>query len=67
MSGLLEYCKLHEFFIYNPKFAGKKEGQEYTKMLFFHPKFVNEDRQCMSMGLSEALTNFTKYVRAALF
>ncbi len=53
---------LYEFFIYNPKFRGKREEDEYMKILYFYPNTISVNRQCNSVGLAEALTNFTRFV-----
>lgn len=52
---------LSRFFIFNPKF-GPREDNDHEKILFFHPNHFTLDAQMKDVGLSEALTNITKYV-----
>ena len=51
---------ISRFFIFNPKY-GPREDNDHEKILFYHPSGVNLDAQMKDVGLSEALTNITKY------
>lgn len=51
---------LQYLFIYNKKFAGKHEDEQHTKILYFHPSSTDINLQQKTVGLAEALAQFTK-------
>lgn len=57
MSGGGGISLLH-FYIFNTEY-GPKEGEEYKKILFYHPSDLDLDTQVKRIGLSEAVTRFT--------
>lgn len=50
---------IHQLFIFNSKYAGKREDEEYLKVLYFYPNSTRMEDQERSVGLSEALIQFT--------
>jgi First Longin domain of INTU, CCZ1 and HPS4 len=53
---------LFSLFVFNGKFAGKREEDDYLKILYFWPPTASLDQQGKQVGLAEALTMFSKYV-----
>ncbi|XP_034987327.1 vacuolar fusion protein CCZ1 homolog [Zootoca vivipara] len=50
---------LLSFFIYNPR-LGPKEGEEEKKILFYYPNEVEKNEKIRSVGLCEAIVQFTR-------
>ena len=53
---------LSSFFIYNPLY-GPTDETEHEKLLFYYPPDTPLDQKLKSVGLSEAMVNFTRYFR----
>jgi hypothetical protein len=51
---------LHCLFVYNKKFAGKHEDEQHTKILYYYPTSIDINLQQKTVGLAEALAQFTK-------
>jgi hypothetical protein len=51
---------LHAFFIFNPKFAGKKEEEDYLQILYFYPNDMDNGQKMKYVGLSSGLIQFTR-------
>ncbi|KAL0482649.1 vacuolar fusion protein CCZ1 [Acrasis kona] len=49
----------HRFFIFNSKFQGKREEDDYLKMLTFFPRELELNEKMRSIGLAEAIAMFT--------
>uniref|UniRef100_A0A8D0E5C1 Vacuolar fusion protein CCZ1 homolog n=1 Tax=Salvator merianae TaxID=96440 RepID=A0A8D0E5C1_SALMN len=50
---------LLSFFVYNPR-LGLKEGEEEKKILFYYPSEVEKNEKIRSVGLCEAIVQFTR-------
>ncbi|CAM9898124.1 unnamed protein product [Lampetra fluviatilis] len=50
---------LVSFCVYNPDF-GPREGEEHKKILYYYPSEVNIDDKIRSVGLCEAIVQFTR-------
>ncbi|KAL8175515.1 UNVERIFIED_CONTAM: vacuolar fusion protein ccz1 [Gekko kuhli] len=50
---------LLSFFIYNPR-LGSKEGEEEKKILLYYPNEVEKNEKIRSVGLCEAIVQFTR-------
>ncbi|XP_075977696.1 vacuolar fusion protein CCZ1 isoform X2 [Anticarsia gemmatalis] len=49
--------KINSFFIFNSSF-GPREGEEFKRILFYHPSQTSPDAQKMQVGLCEAVVKF---------
>uniref|UniRef100_H9GIQ0 CCZ1/INTU/HSP4 first Longin domain-containing protein n=1 Tax=Anolis carolinensis TaxID=28377 RepID=H9GIQ0_ANOCA len=47
------------FFVYNPR-LGPREGEEEKKILFYYPNEVEKNEKIRSVGLCEAIVQFTR-------
>lgn len=52
--------KVERLIVYNPDF-GPYEENEMEKIIFYYPESYDKNVQMSDIGLSEALTNITKY------
>jgi hypothetical protein len=51
---------LHALFIFNQKFAGKKEEDDYLQILYFYPNNMDLGKKMKYVGLTRGLVQFTK-------
>ncbi|CAP30461.1 Protein CBR-CCZ-1 [Caenorhabditis briggsae] len=58
-SNVVRFIDVLEFFFVAHPLSGRKEGEEHKRIMYFHPKSENIERQSEITGFAEATVNFT--------
>ncbi|CAB3397650.1 unnamed protein product [Caenorhabditis bovis] len=58
-SNVIRFIDVLDFFFIAHPDSGRKEGDEHKRVMYFHPKSENIDRQTELTGFAEAVVNFT--------
>ncbi|CAI2354945.1 unnamed protein product [Caenorhabditis sp. 36 PRJEB53466] len=59
-TNVVRFIDVLEFFFIAHPSSGKKEGEEHNRIMYFHPKGENCERQTEVTGFAEAVVNFTE-------
>jgi hypothetical protein len=60
---MTQLITFHRFFVFNSKFQGKREEDDYLKLLTFFPQELTLNQKMRCIGLAEAIASFTTYER----
>uniref|UniRef100_A0A1I7U2A5 Intu_longin_1 domain-containing protein n=1 Tax=Caenorhabditis tropicalis TaxID=1561998 RepID=A0A1I7U2A5_9PELO len=59
-SNVVRFIDVLEFFFVAHPQSGRKEGEEHRRVMYFHPKGEQFERQTEITGFAEAVVNFTE-------
>ncbi|CAL2042518.1 unnamed protein product [Caenorhabditis brenneri] len=59
-SNVVRFIDVLEFFFVAHPMSGRKEGEEHRRVMYFHPKGEQFERQTEITGFAEAVVNFTE-------
>ncbi|KAF1752076.1 hypothetical protein GCK72_018630 [Caenorhabditis remanei] len=59
-SNVVRFIDVLEFFFVAHPLSGRKEGEEHKRVMYFHPKGEQLERQSEITGFAEAVVNFTE-------
>lgn len=57
---MVRFIDVLEFFFVAHPLSGRKEGEEHNRVMYFHPKGEQLERQTEITGFAEAVVNFTE-------